>query len=165
MFLNLQGQDSYSWDFFDEKSQEQGWGLHSSPSYTVTILLEKTNLVWGLTTSSQVRTNLLQLIQAGVTSGADPPWCVQVTVTCWMPVVWFLLVATDWNSQQNWNSLLFLRNYVKQVPVVKHFTFYLEFSSFVVCLGCEANGLRFTGSYSGQPAALLAGTLKGAFCF
>lgn len=114
---------------------------------------------------SLVRTNLLQLIQTGVTSGAGPHWHVQVTVTCWMLVVWFLPVATDWNSQQDQNPLLFSHNYVKQVPVTKHFTFYLEFSSFVVCLGGEARGVHFRGSYSGQAATLLAGTLKGTFCF
>lgn len=36
MFFNLQGQDSWPQDFFDEKSQEQGGRLHSSPSYPIT---------------------------------------------------------------------------------------------------------------------------------
>lgn len=68
MFLHLQGQDSLSQDYSDEKSQEQGGGLHSSPSYVITgayipfFVGENQRGPRARNLYSQVRTSLLQLV-------------------------------------------------------------------------------------------------------
>jgi len=76
MFLNLQGQDIQFQGFFDEKCQEHGEGLHSSPSYVITgayMSFSVGEYLFGpraCNPVSQVRTSLRQLVQVGVT-----PWC------------------------------------------------------------------------------------------
>lgn len=71
-FLNHQGQHSQPQDFFDEKNQERGGGLHSSLSYTTTgayipfPVKENQSGLRAQNLFSQARTSLLQLVHMGV---------------------------------------------------------------------------------------------------